>query len=210
MADFSKTQTLHVYICTLCPMSSGTELSAVVFGQHVHPTLIPVFSSSAGCLKDKVYSSNLRTEELKENIRREISNIPAENLQKVNQNLFRRCEKCLRVEGQYFQHHLCYVNRGKNFPSFQNLSACWVNRKIRMRFAANGLMTAAKRRAVEPVNKLKILLVLFEWLNQEAYDKWDMQYAWSTLYSVDTDSIVNSLPPTRKMNACMAKWIQFF
>jgi hypothetical protein len=45
------------------------------------------------CLKDKVYSSNPRTgEELKEHIRREISNIFAEHLQKVNQNLFRRRE----------------------------------------------------------------------------------------------------------------------
>jgi hypothetical protein len=33
-----------------------------------------------GCLKDKVYNSNPRAEELKENIRREISNIPAEQL----------------------------------------------------------------------------------------------------------------------------------
>jgi hypothetical protein len=49
---------------------------------------------------DKVYSSNPLTEEgLKENIRREISNIPAESLQKVNENLFNRCEECLRVEG---------------------------------------------------------------------------------------------------------------
>jgi hypothetical protein len=56
------------------------------------------------CLKDKVYSSNHRTEELKENIRREISNIPTEHLQKINQNLFRRCEECLRVEEQRLQH----------------------------------------------------------------------------------------------------------
>jgi hypothetical protein len=56
-------------------------------------------------LKDKVYSNNPRTEEeLKENIRREISNIPAVHLQKVNQNLLRRCEECLHVEGQHFQH----------------------------------------------------------------------------------------------------------
>jgi hypothetical protein len=59
-----------------------------------------------GSLKDKVYSSNPRTEELKENNRMEISNIAAEHLQKVNQNLFRRCEECLRVEGQHFQHLL--------------------------------------------------------------------------------------------------------
>jgi hypothetical protein len=41
-----------------------------------------------GCLKDNVYSSNPRTGELKETIRREIANIPAEQLQRVNQNLF--------------------------------------------------------------------------------------------------------------------------
>jgi hypothetical protein len=45
-------------------------------------------------------------EELKENIHREISNIPAEDLQKVNRNLFRRREEYLRVEGQHFQHLL--------------------------------------------------------------------------------------------------------
>jgi hypothetical protein len=39
-----------------------------------------------------------------DNIRREIANIPAEQLQKVNQNHFHRCDECLRVEGQNFQH----------------------------------------------------------------------------------------------------------
>jgi hypothetical protein len=71
-------------------MSSGRELSAVVFDQHVQLTLILVILSSGGCLKDKVYNSNTRTEELKENIRKEIANIPAEQLQMVNQNLFGR------------------------------------------------------------------------------------------------------------------------
>jgi hypothetical protein len=56
-------------------------------------------------LKDKVYNSNPRTEEeLKENIRMEIASIPTEQLQRVNQNLFRRCEEYLQVEGQHFQH----------------------------------------------------------------------------------------------------------
>jgi hypothetical protein len=60
-----------------------------------------------GYLKDKVYSNNPRTEEeLQDNIRREISNSPAVHLQKVNQNLFRRCKECLRVEGQHFLHLL--------------------------------------------------------------------------------------------------------
>jgi hypothetical protein len=70
------------------------------------PDLNPCDLFSWGCLKDKVYNSNTRTEELKENIRRAIANSPAEQLQRVNQNLFRRCEECLRVEGQHFQHLL--------------------------------------------------------------------------------------------------------
>jgi hypothetical protein len=42
-------------------------------------------------------------EELKENICRDIANIPAEQLQRVNQNLFCQFEECLHVEGQHFQ-----------------------------------------------------------------------------------------------------------
>jgi hypothetical protein len=88
-------------------MSLGTDLSAVVCGQHVHPILHLVIFLLWGCLKDKVYKSNPQTEEqLKENIRREIANIPAERLQRVNQNLFRRCEECVRVEVGHFQHLL--------------------------------------------------------------------------------------------------------
>jgi RNA polymerase-binding transcription factor DksA len=45
-------------------------------------------------------------EELKENTCREIAHIPAEQLQRINENLFRWCEECLRVEGQHFQHLL--------------------------------------------------------------------------------------------------------
>jgi hypothetical protein len=87
-----------------------------VFGNRIISSDISPASSSDlnpcdfffwGCLKDKVYSNNFRTEEkLKENIRREMSNIPAEYLQKVNQNIFPRCEACLHVEGQHFQHLL--------------------------------------------------------------------------------------------------------
>jgi hypothetical protein len=58
-------------------------------------------------VKDKVYSSNPRPEDgLKENIHREISNIPEENLQKVTQNLFCQCEECLLVGGQHLKHLL--------------------------------------------------------------------------------------------------------
>jgi hypothetical protein len=36
-------------------------------------------------------------EERKENILREIANIPAEQLQRVNPDLFHRCKECLHV-----------------------------------------------------------------------------------------------------------------
>jgi hypothetical protein len=39
------------------------------------------------CLKDKVYNSNPQMEELNENVHREIANILAEQLQRLNQNL---------------------------------------------------------------------------------------------------------------------------
>jgi hypothetical protein len=108
MVVFSKLlPALHVGLCRHCPMSSRTELSAVVFGQYVHLILILVIFFFWGCLKDNVYNSNPRTkEELKENIRKELANIPAEPLKRVNQNIFHRCNGCLRVEGHHFQHLL--------------------------------------------------------------------------------------------------------
>jgi RNA polymerase-binding transcription factor DksA len=47
-------------------------------------------------LKDKIYNSNPWTEELKENVCREIA---TEQLQRVNQNAFGWCKECLCVEG---------------------------------------------------------------------------------------------------------------
>jgi hypothetical protein len=49
MAAFSKIQLLsqlNVYLCRVCPMSSVTELSTVVFCRHVHLILILVVFSS--------------------------------------------------------------------------------------------------------------------------------------------------------------------
>jgi hypothetical protein len=54
-------------------------------------------------LKDKVHKGNPRMEELKENIRKEIANIPVEQLERVNQNLFCLYKECLYVEGQHFE-----------------------------------------------------------------------------------------------------------
>jgi hypothetical protein len=63
------------------------RLSAVVFGQHVHMILILVIFFFRSCSKYKVYNSW------------EIAIIPAEQLQRVNQNLFCQCEEGLRVQG---------------------------------------------------------------------------------------------------------------
>jgi hypothetical protein len=85
------------------------------------PELNPCDFFFWGCLLNKVYNSHpypRMEEELKENIDKEIANIPAEQLQKVNQNLFHWCKEYLSVEGQHFQHLLRSVNKGKNFPSF--------------------------------------------------------------------------------------------
>jgi hypothetical protein len=74
MVDFNNTQllpTLHVYQFRPCPMSLGAELSAVLFGQHIHSILILVIFFFWDCLRD-IYNSNPRTEERKENIRREL------------------------------------------------------------------------------------------------------------------------------------------
>jgi hypothetical protein len=86
-------------------MSSGTIISSGIW-LALSPDLNPYDFFLCGCLKDKVYNSNHRTEELKESTRREIANIPAEHLERVNQNPFRRCEECLCVEGPHFLHHL--------------------------------------------------------------------------------------------------------
>jgi hypothetical protein len=61
-----------------------------VFGDRIISSgILPTRPPNFSCLKDKVYNSNPQTEELKEVIHREFANIPSEQLQRVNQNLFR-------------------------------------------------------------------------------------------------------------------------
>jgi hypothetical protein len=54
-------------------------------------------------LKGKVYNRKPPNGRTKRKYSRGTANILAEQLQKVNQNLLRRCEKYLRVEEQHFQ-----------------------------------------------------------------------------------------------------------
>jgi hypothetical protein len=60
------------------------------------PDLKPCDFFFWGCLKDKAYKRNSQTEEMKENVPREIANIPAEPLPPV-----RGMSTCT---GQRFQH----------------------------------------------------------------------------------------------------------
>ena len=61
-----------------------------------------------GIVKEKLYKRNPQTlEELKNDIRRDISTIPMEELPRVNYKLFRRYTECIRSGGQKF-HHLLY------------------------------------------------------------------------------------------------------
>jgi hypothetical protein len=69
------------------------------------------------CLKDKVYNSYPQTEGLKEIFRKDIANISAEQLERVNQNHFRRCEEFLHVDGQHFQRLLLSVNCNYFIPN---------------------------------------------------------------------------------------------
>jgi hypothetical protein len=109
MAGFSMTQllpTLHV----LSMQALSVVFRDRIISSGIWPTRSPELENCDfffwGCLKDNVYNSNPQTEEQKENIRRETANIPVDQLQRVNQNFFRRCEECVRTEGQHFQHIL--------------------------------------------------------------------------------------------------------
>ena len=60
-----------------------------------------------GNLTNKVYQNNPHTlEELKDNIRTEITAIPDEELMRVNRNFLQRCERCVAAQRHNFQHLL--------------------------------------------------------------------------------------------------------
>jgi hypothetical protein len=64
-----------------------------------------------GSWKGKIFNSNPLTEEvLKEYICMQIVRIPAQELQMIIQNPFRRWEECPLVEGRQFQHNMWSVN----------------------------------------------------------------------------------------------------
>jgi hypothetical protein len=69
----------------------------------------------------------------------------------------------LRIEGQHFQHLLWCVNKGKNFPSFQMLSACWVIGSICRHSAARRAPVPVKRSAINASSWLKTTLY-YQWV----------------------------------------------
>jgi hypothetical protein len=102
------------------------------------PELNPFNFFFWGCLKTAFTTV---TPERK-NIRTEIANIPAEQLQRINENFF-WCEECLRVENSIFNTicDLWIVNYSYFIPNVIGLQACWFIGKIRMRLAADGVRT---------------------------------------------------------------------
>jgi hypothetical protein len=82
-------------------MSSWAEISAMVFGQHIHPALILVIFSSVVLRRTNLQLKTL-VRRMNRKYSKETANIPAEQLQRVNQNLFCWCKKCLCVGGTAF------------------------------------------------------------------------------------------------------------
>jgi hypothetical protein len=135
----------------------------VAFGRHFHLILILLIFSWR-CLKDKVDSSNPRMEEVKENIFREIANICAEHLQRVNQNPFCQCEECLLVEGQHFRHYLWFVNGNNLNLNIFGQKAYWFVGKIHIRLAAGGTPVAVMGSDMNRSTKARTFLYIWKQL----------------------------------------------
>jgi hypothetical protein len=91
MAGCDKTQllaTLSVYLRSLCPISLVTKLPKVVIDQHVHLILNLVFFILRLFEGQSLQQYPPNRRRIKENIRRETANIPAEQLDRVNGNFF--------------------------------------------------------------------------------------------------------------------------
>jgi hypothetical protein len=83
--DSATAHTAHVFMQALSEILDRI-ISSGIWPAH-SPYLNPCDFFFWGCLKDNVYNSNPQTE-LKENTCREIANILAEQLQRVNQNVY--------------------------------------------------------------------------------------------------------------------------
>jgi hypothetical protein len=79
----------------------------MVYDQHAAVCLRYATFCLWGDLKEKVYRMNPHTEEqLKENIQKEILEVPQIELLSLSSDFFKRYRECLHVHGQHFQHRI--------------------------------------------------------------------------------------------------------
>jgi hypothetical protein len=103
--DSPTAQTVHIPMQALPRVFEDRIISSIWPARSPDLNLVIFFFWS--CFKANVYSNKPQTgKQLKENIPREIENIPAVQLQRVNRNLFLQGNKCLCVQGQHFPHLL--------------------------------------------------------------------------------------------------------
>jgi hypothetical protein len=98
--------TAHTALHKLCAMSSGTEISAAVFGQHIHLTLMLVIFSSVDIFEGQSLQQQTLVGRIKENILWKLQIF----LQNSFKELIRTCSPMggmSTCEGrQHFQHLL--------------------------------------------------------------------------------------------------------
>jgi hypothetical protein len=90
---------MEIILFHCCPQHVYYFLLAVV-------TDIEVYFLDTGYYICGFYKNPRSIEALQNAIRRVISSIAVDELQKVSHNLFMRCEACLQAEGGQFQHLL--------------------------------------------------------------------------------------------------------
>jgi hypothetical protein len=135
-----------------------------------------------------------------ENIPREIANIPAEQVQRKNQNLFRRCEECLRV-----QYLLWSANCNYSIPNVTAQRVCWSISKIRMCLATGGAPVAVKSRVVNRPTKVRISLYktrisyLLRKENFRLMQMFAISHKFSTIHTnrplIVCTAVLQSMPP---------------
>jgi hypothetical protein len=163
-------------------MSLGTKLSAVVFGQHIHPILILVIFSSAvvwntkfttvtrkcnacdffiwGCLKYKVYSSNPWIEE--EPKRKYSYDNCKYSCRTASKG---KSEPLLPVWRMFtaFHHFLWSVNCNDFIPNVIGQQAYWFIGKIHMRLAASSALVTIKCRSMNQSTKVRTSLYMMSY-----------------------------------------------
>lgn len=127
--DLVTAQTAYMSTQALSSLFGDISISSGIWSTNL-PDNNPCGFFCWRCLKDKVYNSSPRMKDLKENTHRKIANIPAEQLQMVDQNLFLQCKECLHVRRQRFQRLLWSVNCCYFILNIISQDAYWFISKI--------------------------------------------------------------------------------